>query len=710
MAMKLKFGYVKIVIITLLTFLLVACGGGSGSKTLIDDESTGSSSGSGSGSSSSRASVADVRIGNLSEGVFINGVLGISETVVSEGATVSISAAFVDPSNTLLADEIEVFLTSACINNGSSTITSSPVMTVDGQISATYAPSDACLGSDIITATAEFGGETLTASVTLTVEMDGIRIGSLSGSGFTKGLLGVGDSTVGEGSSAIVSIDFVGPDNLLVSDQISVFVTSVCVDNSAAEIISSPTVTLGGSATISYTPSFDCQGEDTITATADVGGETLSAQVVVTVVSKSVNSIEFISADPSQISLSGSGGSESSEVTFVVNDGEGNPVPDRLVDFSLDTSLGGITLTSSSETSDQNGVVTAYVEAGTVATTVRVRAQVSETTFSTISDELTISTGIADQDSFSLAASILNVDGLSFDGSTTELTVHMADTFNNPVPDGTAVSFVVEGGSIEPSCTTIGGSCSVTWTSQDPRPADGIVRILAYALGNESYIDTNSNGLFDLMEFEVEDYIDSNASGYYDFDLPETFTDSSDGSVYDNGVYDKGFNDLGEPYMDINDNNRYDIGEFFVDHNVNGIRDSADHIYNGIACNADANVCDESTVAISANMRITMSDGVRSPQLASTHPTINASAQSNITITIADFKGNALPYGTSVNIEATNGVLLNSPGGTIGSVFGASTFGVSMASDGTSSNDGVLKVIVELPRGRSYFWSFSVQD
>lgn len=42
-----------------------------------------------------------------------------------------------------------------------------------------------------------------------------------------------------------------------------------------------------------------------------------------------------------------------------------------------------------------------------------------------------------------------------------------------PVPDGTVVNFTTEGGSIPGSCVTQDGVCSVTFTAQDPRPANG---------------------------------------------------------------------------------------------------------------------------------------------------------------------------------------------------------------------------------------------
>ncbi|MFW8341613.1 hypothetical protein ACOICY_29205, partial [Klebsiella pneumoniae] len=66
------------------------------------------------------------------------------------------------------------------------------------------------------------------------------------------------------------------------------------------------------------------------------------------------------------------------------------------------------------------------------------------------SSVLVISTGKPDQDSFSLSAETLNAEGWDVDGTAVKVTARLADAFNNPVPDGTAVYFTTEGGAITP--------------------------------------------------------------------------------------------------------------------------------------------------------------------------------------------------------------------------------------------------------------------
>ena len=92
--------------------------------------------------------------------------------------------------------------------------------------------------------------------------------------------------------------------------------------------------------------------------------------------------------------------------------------------------------------------------------------------------------------------------------------------WGNPVPDGTAVNFIAESGAIEPSCTTVGGNCSVEWQSGGQRPGQtdleynfkneidpltgeslkGMTTILAYTEGEAGFNDSNANGQYDDLE------------------------------------------------------------------------------------------------------------------------------------------------------------------------------------------------------------------
>jgi len=104
----------------------------------------------------------------------------------------------------------------------------------------------------------------------------------------------------------------------------------------------------------------------------------------------------------------------------------------------------------------------------------------------------------------------VNIEGWNLDGITAKVTVRLSDRYNNPVPDNTAVTLHTEGGQIGGSCLTAttllngAGVCSVTFVSQNPRPADGRITILATAIGEESFIDNDADGIFNNTDIPLE--------------------------------------------------------------------------------------------------------------------------------------------------------------------------------------------------------------
>jgi hypothetical protein len=309
--------------------------------------------------------------------------------------------------------------------------------------------------------------------------------------GLPNGLIDVPAGTISAGSTAGLSVSIwdissaspATPATLFTTETVEVTFSSGCSGLSLSTAkIDSPVATIAGVAQSTYLAQ-GCEGPDLVTATANAGGTVLSATGTVTVDTAATQSIEFISATPENISLKGVGGNESSIVVFRVIDENGNAVANEDVNFSLNTEVGNISFSPSSAKSDSNGLIQTVINSGTVHTTVRVRAEVnisdpivpSGPFIFTQSNLLVISTGIPDQDSFSLSASVFNpeawnIDGVLVDGEPVTITARLADAFNNPAPDGTAVTFTTEGGSIGDSCVTSNGVCSVIWTSQNVRP------------------------------------------------------------------------------------------------------------------------------------------------------------------------------------------------------------------------------------------------
>ncbi len=473
-----------------------------------------------------------------------------------------------------------------------------------------------------------------------------LQMGNGTGTSFQAGVIGISNASVSAGGSTSLTVSLVQSDGTLYTQSATINFNSACIAASTAKIqpMAAATTTTG-IATVTYVAQ-GCGGADVISATTTIGALSYTATGTVTVAQAAIGSISFISASPTNIALKGTGDAsrpESSVVVFKVLDASGGLRSGTPVDFALNTNVGGITLTPSTATatSDSQGLVQIVVNAGTVATSVKVTATISPpavpAAISTQSSQLTITTGIPTANNLSLAVGCFNVEGLDHDGTTTTVTASLADRFQNPVPDGTAVTFTTSHGSVGPQCTTttsngISGVCAVTWRSQGSRtpllgaPA-GRVALLATAIGEESFTDGNANGAFD---------------------AGESFFDTS------------------EPYRDDAQTGTYVTQDYFFDFNNNGTRDGPDGIFEGVLCN-DVLRCDAtkksagigqqnviimsgSTAAIDT---IDLSGNVVAPP---THMPVNSSL--GLLFWVRDVNGNVMPGGTTIALSAAGSASL----------------------------------------------------
>jgi hypothetical protein len=606
------------------------------------------------------------------------------------------------------------------------------------------------LGSGTVTASIESGE---TGKVLLTVGSSTVSMGS--GTPFVEGIADISLAQISAGGTTVVSVTIVDDQGNLFTEPVDVNFSSSCSSLSipSAEI-SSPITTSNGVATSTYLAK-GCVGDDPINATANAGGINLSATASVNVLAANAGSIEFISAAPENISILGTGslgGSESSIVKFRVLDTNANPINNRLVNFSLNTDVGGIQLIPESATTNNLGIVQTVINSGTVATSVRVQATIDGTDpqVSSQSSVLVVSTGIPDQDSFSLSATILNPEGWDRDGTTVEVTARLADAYNNPVPDGTAVSFTTEGGSIEPSCITTKGACTVTWTSQLPRPEGhvlahnsndeynfftnqpdvlhppqqfnslgqkygGRATIIATAIGEESFPDLNGNARFDASEMAA--FLGTDISGE-NYDLKEAFADYNE-----DGFYNPGETNAAE-----------EIGgelEEFLDFNNDGTFTANDGKYNGVLCSIPSHAgCSENkSVNVRAQLVLVMSGSnplmvvnstndavsptydhdndtdtaaIANPDFNSNDAFVYISGENTgfVTLTISDLHNQPMPAGTKITFAPSVG------GGATPSSFvwpndnhnGGLTFSVGIKGAKEPAS-GVLSVTVETEEG-----------
>lgn len=577
------------------------------------------------------------------------------------------------------------------------------------------------LGAGTVTATLASGetGETIVVIGATNVLMG-------SGDPFESGKAAVSIDTLSAGGTATISVSIQDDEGNPFNQPVEVNFSSTCstASNPKAEI-SSPIVAVNGVATSTYLAK-GCVGEDPINVSANAGGQNLSAAGSITVLSADIGSIVFQSAEPESIGILGTGGDESSTVKFKVLDTNGNPVSNTLVDFSLNTDVGGIALNPTSATTNDLGIVQTVVNSGTVSTSVRVTAKVNGSTpvISSQSSLLVVSTGIPDQDSFSLSATVLNAEGWDRDGTQVEVTARLSDAFNNPVRDGTAVNFVTEGGDIQDSCTTVGGACTVIWESQQPRPAGnslfddpanplrpqltafmgqsygGRATITAYAIGEESFPDSNGNGRFDAAEYDQ--FINGTNISGNPYDLADAFEDFNEDGLFN--PQQSG----GEAGGD---------NEELVDFDSDGVFDTPDTVYNGVLCSEPAHdgcadgINEDKSIYVRRSLVMVMSGSTAYGNITAVVDsdgsdngdgtmTIQGKSTGSASIIIADLHNQQMPAGSTVTFTAT-----------AGSVASSSTFewpssnynggrGFSVIVKGEEQpNSGSLIVEVETPAG-----------
>lgn len=317
-----------------------------------------------------------------------------------------------------------------------------------------------------------------------------------------------------------------------------------------------------GQVTVSYSAtdaagaaqsSQGCSGKTVEISASTIGATVKSATLTVT--GAPATNMAFVSATPTRIYLANSGGPTQSLVKFKLINAQGEPIVGRDVKLELKTLAGG-TIDATKATfetvgkivpvtkpTDSNGEVSVPVFSGTVPTSVLVHATLvpllpTDPTIETDSAVLTIASGRPAQARTSLSIEKLAIEGANLDGDESKVTMSLADRQGNPVPDGTAVNFVTEGGvMIPPVCTTgtkfPGDSqCTVTIRSQNPRPTAGAtasdpthkgrVSILAYAAGEEDFNDANFNNVYDCNESWQ--------------DLGTAFRDDNEDSVFNQNI------------------------------------------------------------------------------------------------------------------------------------------------------------------------------
>lgn len=246
-----------------------------------------------------------------------------------------------------------------------------------------------------------------------------------------------------------------------------------------------------------------CEGTQTITA---IGSNVPKQTVTVNIAEIKADSLRYSSESTVNLGIKRSGSASSGQIEFTLY-ANGTPAANKDVNIELlrapeDLSfvaLGNRAIKTIKSDPDGKVVVTLYP--GDKPGPIEIKATLaSDVTVFALSKNVSVSTGRVAQNGLSLSVSKNSLQN-RVDGDSATITARMVDRTGNPVPVGTVISFVTEGGMVTPNCSTnLVGECSVTLSTQNPRPLDNRVTVLAYVEGDKQYIDKNGNNLYDSGE------------------------------------------------------------------------------------------------------------------------------------------------------------------------------------------------------------------
>jgi hypothetical protein len=423
--------------------------------------------------------------------------------------------------------------------------------------------------------------------------------------------------------------------------------------------------------------------------TVEISASTIGAAVVsrsLGIAAAPATNLSFVSVTPSMIFLDNSGGVTQAIAEFKLVNARGEALLGQDVSLTLKTQVTGAVKASIGAvgntaavivTTDALGKVSVPIFSGTVPTSVVVNAAlVSNPLVQTDSAILTIASGRAAQDRVSLSIKEMAIEGFNVDGVTTDVTMSLADRQGNPVPDGTAVNFVTEGGvMIPPVCYTGGvkdpvtgvfsaagnSQCSVKIRSQAPRPTNGRVSILAYAAGEEDFVDRNFNNVYD---------------------AGDTFTD------------------LGNAFRDDNESLTFDAGEFSVPRTGS--------VSSGNGCPGllgRPGTCDGVWGAADVRKQMVMVFATSSANI------VGSFSSGLLSVTISDVNGNSVPTGSKVTARTSSATCglngtINTIVDTVQNTLGPFAIGYA-TSVGCATGDQII-VAVTTPLGTVTTRSFNV--
>lgn len=523
------------------------------------------------------------------------------------------------------------------------------------------------------------------------------------------------DIALKAGGSTVIEVTLTDENGELYLTATDVEFSSTCAV-AGESVIDNSVKSSNGVATATYR-AVGCSINDDVTITVETGGQNFTESTIIPVESSAVQSIQFVDVSETFIALPpGEGGLPTqSIVTFKLLDADNIPSSQQRIDFKLTDSVGAANLTLTRGNTDNNGLVQTTVTSGIVPGPLVVKAcyvskedvkalppgddltcweddfklcQTDPTNeicpegtlsliplseqISSVSAQLTLASGVTDQNSFDLSPAVFNTNSLYYNGITTDLTVFFGDQFNNYNGDGIEAIVLSEAGVIgsasnTQTCKTNDATCVVTWRSQGERPfwdykwgnrigdidgnistteginpktgevncdpyfglaapcingikrakndAQGVVMggrvsVLATTKGQENFVDEQSTNDIKRTNglFDIGEY-------YASYDLPEAFIDYNENANFDKAdcsdARGPNYDPVTDPCSELN--SRGGHNETWRDLNNNGTYDFADGLYNGLLCSEAANNAGECTrelIEVRKNIELVMSGDV----------------------------------------------------------------------------------------------------
>lgn len=497
---------------------LSACGGG-GSDGFYGGGSSGNS-GTDGNTDTGGTTTAAVNIGSL-ELFDVNGTL--TRTVTVAGATAKVKVT--DAAGKGISGALVTFSGSG-VDFGTS---NGAVLTnADGEASISVKPTDAnATGSYQLSATADYNGNTATTTAyNFSLQAANIILADMVAT----------TTSLESGASTNITLKTQDADTGANQNNVSVNFSTSCGTFDNMTVVSSNQ----GDVTTTY-KAIDangklCEGAQTITATGSDASITKSIQVKIAEIS--ANALVYTTADAVSMATKNSGSSSSGQIEFTVY-ANGTPAANQDVSINLVRGPSDLSFITDGNRqvktvkSDASGKVNVNLYPGALPGPVEIKATlVANPNVFVLSKNVVVATGRVYQSGLSISVNKNSLSG-DMDGDTATITARMVDRVGNPVPDGTVISFVSEGGSVTPNCATTAGSCSVTLSTQNPRPIDDRVSILAYVEGDKAYADINGDNMYTAGT----DNLISNIGDFFRDDNENNSYDANEGEfVYKRGV------------------------------------------------------------------------------------------------------------------------------------------------------------------------------